>query len=188
MGPHQVLVGHVDARGADLARHHELGPAEEPLVMGAASRAVGEDQRRLAAATGPPGALGVVGRRGRHVAEVDHVELGDVDAQLHGGRAVEHGQGGVAEAQLALLALERRHLGGVLASLHAHEVTGQVAIEVDKEGVGNDRDVGRAGSAHRIVVRPGPLAGPPAHGRGRYLVAGDAVAGDEQLLDQPGPS
>ncbi len=79
------------------------GPLEEVLVVRAAGGAVGEDQGRLTAPARATAALGVVGRGRRDVAHVDHVELGDVDAQLHGRRAEEDRQAPFAETVLPLL-------------------------------------------------------------------------------------
>ena len=80
---HEIAIAHVDARRGHRARDHLAGLAEEILVVRAASGTVGEDQRRLPAATGPAAALRIVGRGRRDVAQVDEVQLGDVHAQLH---------------------------------------------------------------------------------------------------------
>ena len=81
---HEIVIAHVNARRGDRACDHLAGFSEEILVVRAASGAVGEDQRRLPAATGPAAALRIVGRGGRDVAQVDEVQLGDVHTQLHG--------------------------------------------------------------------------------------------------------
>jgi hypothetical protein len=67
----QVLVLEVDARRDDRAGDHLARAAEEVLVVRAAGRAVRQDERGLAAATGAAAALRVVGRRRRDVAQVD---------------------------------------------------------------------------------------------------------------------
>ena len=77
--------GEIEQRRTNLAVHHALRIAEEVLVVGALGRGVGEHQGGLPAATGAAAALGVVRRGGRQVAHVDHHQLGDVDAELHGG-------------------------------------------------------------------------------------------------------
>ena len=80
----QVLVREINVRGIDGASHHARRVGEEVLVMRRLRGAVGDDQRGLAAAPGPPAALGVIRGRGRHVAHVDCVQRRDVDAELHG--------------------------------------------------------------------------------------------------------
>src|SRR5262245_4745986 len=113
----QVFVGEVEARGRDLAGHHPLGPPEEVLVVRAPRRAIGDDERRLAATAGAATPLRVVRWRGRHVAQVDDVEAGDIDAQLHRRRAIEDRKPGITEAALAVLADLARDLRGVLTRL-----------------------------------------------------------------------
>ena len=81
----QIAVPEIDTGRRDRPRDHPGGLAIEVLVVRAASRAVGEDQGGLSTAPGTAAALRVVGRGGRHVPQVDEVELGDVDAELHGG-------------------------------------------------------------------------------------------------------
>ena len=85
VGADEVAVPEVDARGLDRPRDHPGRLAVEVLVVGASSRAIGEDERGLPSAPGATASLRVVGRGGRHVPQVDEVELRDVDAELHGG-------------------------------------------------------------------------------------------------------
>ena len=101
--------------GAHLAVDHRLRVAEEVLVVRALRRAVGENERRLAAAAGATAALRVVGRRRRDVAQVDGVQRRDVDAELHRRRAEEHRQEAVGLAELAEVLL----VGGQLLALLA---------------------------------------------------------------------
>src|SRR5665811_1856486 len=115
---HEVLVGQVDTRGGDNPGHHQLWAPEKVLVVRAPSRTVGVDERWLPAPAGATAALRVVGRRGRDVAHVDHVQLGDVHSQLHGGGAEEDGQVTLPKAILAPLPLGGGDLGGVLVSLY----------------------------------------------------------------------
>ena len=65
----QVFVGQVEPRRDDRAGDHVARAAEPVAVVGVAGGAVGQDQRLLAAATGAAGALGVVGRGRRDVAQ-----------------------------------------------------------------------------------------------------------------------
>src|SRR5206468_3354977 len=87
------------------------------------------------AATGPARALRVVRRRWRHVAQTNRVEVGDVDAELHGGRAVKQRQLAGPELVLTLEPVALWHLGGVLAGKHACVATRQVAVQVAEERV-----------------------------------------------------
>jgi hypothetical protein len=187
----QLTVGQVDQGRAHLAVHHLPRLAEEELVVRAARGTVGDHQRCLATAPGAAGALGVVGRRGRHVAQIDGIERRDVDAELHRRRAVEHRQKAralaeelcavaqlavqgfailvtVAKARLANLAHARFDLGGVLAALEAEDggaarLQGlrQGAVELGEKGVG-------AAACERAV------AGEQAHALGGEPPAGGA--------------
>ena len=111
----QVPVPQVDARRRHRSGHHASRLAVEVLVVGAAPGAVGEDESGLSAAPGASAALRVVGRSGRNVAQVDEVELGDVDAELHGRGAEQERQLAFPKARLAVLAVLGGHLSGVLA-------------------------------------------------------------------------
>ena len=167
-------LGQPDARGRGARTRSSLprssrGGLTAPATIGSGrrkkywscglpARAVGDHQRRLAAAAGPAAALGVVGRRRRHVAQVDGVEVGDVDAQLHRRRAEQHRQLARAEPVLALLPRpRRRHLAGVLAGLQCR---------------GSSRAPGlRRSSRRRRLVRPPPLAAGAGRGSGRGTAA-----------------
>ena len=72
--------------------HHVLCPVEEPLIVWAQGRAIGDNQRLLAGAPGTATALCVVCRRWGDVAQVYRVERRNVHTQLHGGRAEHQGQ------------------------------------------------------------------------------------------------
>ena len=135
VGADEVLVGQVEAGCDDRPGDHVAGAAEPVAVVGVAGGAVGEHQRRLAAAAGPAGALRVVGGGGRHVAQPDGVEVGDVDAELHRRRAVEQRQFPFPEGALAFEAVLLRDLRGVLAGQHAGVSGGQVAVQVAEERV-----------------------------------------------------
>ena len=74
-----------------------LGSRKKYWSCGLCGGAVGEHERGLAAAAGATAALRVVGRRGRHVAQVDGVERRDVDAELHR-RASRRGPAGSGSA------------------------------------------------------------------------------------------
>ena len=67
----QIPVGQVEERRRGPRRAPWPRVAEEVLVVRALRGAVGDDQRGLSAAAGPAAPLGVVGRRRRHVAQVD---------------------------------------------------------------------------------------------------------------------
>jgi hypothetical protein len=67
---------------------HSPAPASR---FGSRSRRA-QNARCLARASGAPGALRVVRRSGRHVAHVNGVERGDVDAEFHGGEQNKAGR------------------------------------------------------------------------------------------------
>ena len=146
----KILVAEIEPWRRDRAVDHGLGPLEEVLVVVAGGRAVREHQRGLSAAACSATALGVVGGRRRDVAQVHHVQLGDVHAQFHGGRAVENGQLALAEIGLALLALRGGDLGGVLPRLQPDRIEGVAAVEGDKERVGAGAVLGRPGHAQWV--------------------------------------
>ena len=81
--PHKILIGHIKAGRGHLARDHSLLVAEKVAVVWASGGAVGEHERGLPRPPGTAGALGVVGRGRRDVAQADDVERRDVDAELH---------------------------------------------------------------------------------------------------------
>ena len=105
VGSDQIFVRQVKPRQADCSGNHQLLTAEEILVMRIPRGAVGQDKSRLARSTGSATPLGIVRRGRRHVPHVDHVELADVDAELHGRRAIKDGELAGAEILLAFLPL-----------------------------------------------------------------------------------
>ena len=164
MAVDQVPVRELQDRRTYLAVNHRPGIAEEVLVVGALRRRVRDDQGGLPAPARASAALGVVRRRGRHVAHVDGVQGRDVDAKLHRRGAEEHRQESIgladlpepplvriellalafaeAEALLPDLAVVGIDLGGVLARLEPEErVHGgaehprEVLVEVAEERV-----------------------------------------------------
>ena len=135
MGAHEVLVGQVQARRCHGASDHQFGALEEVLIMGAKRRTIRKDQGRLATATSPAAALGIVGRRWWNVAQVNDVELCDIHPEFHRRRAIEDRQLPRAEALLALDTLGVRHLCRVLAGFKPCPCRSHGAIEVDKKGI-----------------------------------------------------
>ena len=131
----QIPVSEVDTGRRHRSGDHSLGFAVEILVVGAASRAVGEHQCGLSPATRPPAALRVVRRRGRDVAQVDEVQLSDVDPELHRRRAEQKRQIPLPKTRLPFLALLGHHLRRVLTrfkhALQFHEI----AIALDEVAV-----------------------------------------------------
>ena len=143
--------------------------------MGVPGGAVGGHQRRLAGSPRPPGALGVVGRGGRHVAETDRVEAGDVHPELHGRGAIEQWEGAVAEVALAVLALVGRHLGGVLLGVEPGQAEGDVAVQVPEERVDPGHGLTLEPPAQGVVRALRPVAADPPNGRSPQPVALRAV-------------
>ena len=128
--------------------HHFGGMVKKPLIVRAERSAVGDHQRLLARAPCPAAALGVVGRGGRHIAQVHSVEGRNIDAQLHCGRAEHDGQAlqwrlvhgigqpvfavffGVAKALLQQLAAGGIDLRGVLLRLKVEQGVPLLAQDV----------------------------------------------------------
>ena len=114
------------------------------------------------AASRASAALRVVGGGRRYVAQVDEVELGDVDAKLHGRGAEQQRQLAVAKALLAFLAILRRHLSGVFPCFENAVQIDEAAIALDEVAVhlrGKPTLVEQAGPLHRSVLA---VAGEPA--------------------------
>src|SRR6266511_4450049 len=76
MGAQEILIAQVEARRRDFAADHTIGTFKEELVVRTARGAVGEDQRRLAAAPGSPAALSVIGRGLRDISHIDYIQFG----------------------------------------------------------------------------------------------------------------
>ena len=171
MAADEVLVAEVQARRRDGAGHHVPRVAEPVGVVGVAGGAVGDHERRLAGAAGPAGALRVVGRRGRDVAQAHGVQAGDVHAELHGGRAVQQRQRPLPETVLPLLADVLRHLRRVFPCGEAVQGAGEVAVQVPEEGVDPGHLLAVEVLAQRIVRSACAVTGQPADGGGLHAVA-----------------
>ena len=171
VGLDQVLVRQVEPRRRDRTGDHSLRALEKVLIVWAATGAVGEHQCRLPAASCPSAPLGIVGRRGRHVAHIDDVELGNVDAELHRRRAVEHGELGFAKVFLAFLAYVVGDLRRVLAGLDPVQVRCHAAVELDEEGVDLSARARPSWHADQIVEGLRPVSGDPSHRIGGHLVS-----------------
>ena len=198
---HQVAVGQIQGGGLDDAMHHVGGMVEKPLVMGAQGRAIGDDQGLLAGATGAPAALGIVGRRRGDVAQIDGIQRGDVDPQLHG-RGAEHDgepfQGGLmagivrpvlavlrgeAEALFEPLPAGGVDLGRVLLGLEVEEGVvlppqelRHVQVKLPEEGVG------LGGFVEQPPLQGRGLQAPARQGLGNCLFLG--IAPEGRLLEQ----
>jgi hypothetical protein len=151
------------------------------VVVRAARGAVGEDEGGLTAAARPAAALGVVRRGRRDVAHVDDVELGDVDAELHGRGTEQERQLGLAEAGLTAFALVGADLGRVLVGMQHVQVASVGAVEVDKEGIGAQTLVGRLRHADGVVRGGFTVTAVPDHLLGLELIGGGAAAATTDL-------
>jgi len=81
----QFLVDQVHPWGGDGAGHHFFRSVEEVTVVSAVVGAVSHDQCCLSAPAGAPAPLGIIGRRGGDIPEVDNIQVGNVDSQFHSG-------------------------------------------------------------------------------------------------------
>jgi hypothetical protein len=170
MGQHQVFVAEIQSRSRDGTGDHPLRTFEEVLVVRIAGGAVGEHQGRLTAAARTSAALGIVRRCWGDVAHVDHVELGDVDAELHGRGAEQHRELGGAERVFALNPGLVGNLSGVLARVEALGLEGDGAVEGLEELIGLSAPLGCVRDADGIMERLGAVARHPAQGGGRNLI------------------
>src|SRR5262249_48986691 len=101
-------------------------------VVGATTRTVCVDQRRLSATSGPAAALGVIGRCWRNVAEVDQVQLCDVYTKLHRWRAEEKRQIAAPEPLFTLFAIFGCNLCSMLSGFEHTLKFYETTITLDK--------------------------------------------------------
>ena len=104
MSADKVLISKVKPWRRYRSGYHVLGSFKEILVVRATRGTVRENERWLPTASCSTTALGIIGRRRWHVAHVDDVELGDINAKLHSGRAVENRQFTLPKIVFALYA------------------------------------------------------------------------------------
>ncbi len=83
MGTYQRLTRQINARCLDTTGYHLVAAAKEVLVVGTVGTTVGDNQPRLALASGPSTTLSVVGRGWWHIAQMYQFQVGDVNAQFH---------------------------------------------------------------------------------------------------------
>ena len=180
----QVAVPEVDTGGRHRPGDHTGGLAVEVLVVGASSRAVGEHQGGLSAASRPAASLRVVGWGGRDVPQVDEVELGDVDAELHGGRAEEERKVSFPKTLLPFLAVFRRNLSSVLARFESALKVHESPIALHEVVIHLGRKLAffkQTGAVDRAILA---IAGQPSQRIGIELIARTAaVAVASNLLD-----
>jgi hypothetical protein len=135
--------------------------------VGAALAAESQDKGRLPSAPGAAASLRVVGGASGDVPHVNHVEVGDVDAKLHGRRAEEGRQPALAESILALDSLGYAHLGRMLFPAKALQLGRPAGVQLCKEWIRVAVDLGvfsmmALAESDGIGGRSGPIAGPPA--------------------------
>ena len=180
----EVAVAKVDPGRRHAAGNHPDRLTVEVLIVRAASGAVGEYHGRLPASAGASAALRVVGRRRRNVAQIDQVQLLDVDAQFHRRRAEHERKLAVTEAVLPLLPVLRRHLRGVLACLEDTPEVHEASIALHEVAIHLKRQpslVREAGAVERAILTG---TGQPAQRVGVKLVAWAVVsAPTPHLLD-----
>ena len=88
----QIPVSKIDRWRDDNPVDQILHAVEEVLIVRALGGAVGQDQGRLATATGASAALRIVGCRRRRIPKIDDIHGRNVDAKLHGRRAKQRRQ------------------------------------------------------------------------------------------------
>src|SRR5262249_8869442 len=135
MAANKVLVRQVQRRRPDLAMHHGRWVGEEELVVWATRSGIGEHKRWHAAAPSSAAALGVVGWRGWHVAQVDRVQRRNVDAEFHRRRAVEDGQEALGLAQFAQARGVGLEFGLLLGAVAESQLADGAPFAFDLRGV-----------------------------------------------------
>lgn len=141
MRAHEVAVIQAEARDSDSSGDHTLRETVKVLVVRAARGThpgKDSDQRGLAAAAGATGTLSIVARAGRDIPQHDGVQMADVNAQLHCGRADEHVQRirRIAEAQLDIAPIGSAHLSRMLLGAHLHGLARGQLIDLPEVIVG----------------------------------------------------
>ena len=99
----EIAISELDRGWPDIAIHHRLRPLEVILIVRALSCAVGHDKSGLSGSARAPRALGIVGRRRRHIAQVHSVQSRNVDAKLHRRRAKQCRKEDIGFARLSHL-------------------------------------------------------------------------------------
>ena len=122
--------------GADGPGYHQMRLEKEVLIVGVPGRTVSQYECRLATSPSPAAPLGVIGRGRRDVPHVDNVELANVHAEFHRGRAIYNRQFGGSEILFPFLPFLVGHLSGVFACLESTTVTRDRTIELNEEWVG----------------------------------------------------
>ena len=187
VGLDEVLVGQVEPRRSDGAADHLRRAAEVVLVVRVAGGAVGDDEGRLPGPSGAAGALRVVRRGGRDVAQADGGQVLDVDAELHRGRAVQHGEGGLAELLLPVLSVKRRDLGGVLLGPQAGQRACDALVEVTEERVDSRPALVVQGAPHPVLgARQASAEVPVDNGGTQPVTRRLVIAGLDRLHQQAG--
>ena len=160
----KVGIGEINRWWLHDACHQVDTAFEVVLIVRALGCAVCDDQGRLATAPGATRALRIVGRGRRRIAQIDHVELGNIDPQFHGGGAIKQGKEigplfleaqrrvcffqslpvGIPESETILAKLTQIlfDLGGVLARFECHrqaagiaETFGHVGVELREKRI-----------------------------------------------------
>src|SRR6266496_4836095 len=143
MSFHQISVREIEGGGFDNTIDHLRWRFEVMLIVWALRGTVGDHKRRLTRAPSPTRALSIVCRSRGHVPQIDSIQRGDINTQLHCWRAKEHGQEDrrltdlaelvpaichlflivvvPPEAPLAPFALLLLDLRGVLSSFHSEQ-------------------------------------------------------------------
>jgi hypothetical protein len=85
MRTQEAFIGKVQPWRPDASRNHLLAAPKEVLVMTVEGPAIGEDKTGLALPSRSATSLGIIRRRGRDIAQMDEVQVGNVNAQLHSG-------------------------------------------------------------------------------------------------------
>src|SRR5712692_4714855 len=102
MSPDQRLVGQIKPGRSHAAGDHFLSTLKKVLVVAVDRPAIGEDQAGLSLSAGPTAPLYVIRRRRGDVAEMDEVEISNINAEFHRRRANQVGE---PTPEFSLLAL-----------------------------------------------------------------------------------
>ena len=172
MGAHQIAIAQINPGRRDHATHHLLGPVVVILIVRTAARTVGVHQRRLPAASGPPATLCVIGRGRRHIAQIHHIQLRDIDAQLHRRRTEQQGQIAGAKPIFAVLTVFRGDLSGMLPCFQAGLQVDEVAVALDEIAIHFRRDFTGFDQARRVKGANLARARQPAQRSRVDLIAG----------------
>ena len=171
----QIFIGQIQSGWSDRPRDHAVLLTEEILIVGISRGAIGEYKGGLATSSGTATALCVVGGRWGDIAHIDHVELPDIDPELHRGGTIHDWQRAGAKIFFPFFSFVVRDLGRMFACLKSATLARHFPIKIDEEWVCATTRFGRIGDSNRVMKSDLAVGDVPNHGGCRELITGNAI-------------